>query len=112
MRYIILLFILSFSLSASAQQYVITNDAATCRISVKTPAGVLKEMFVNNITVYTEYPDRIQISDGVTTFRSWIGQINNYATVAALEADLDTWIAACAEGRVSGDTLFIAGDTS
>lgn len=81
--------------SVNAQRYYFVNKPNSCRIEIQNAVGNVEYQFVSQLTNYTNYPNQIQVFDGVTTFRAFITQIDYYTTRDQLQDSLDAWIAPC-----------------
>ena len=97
MKQIIFILCMFCWIAGKSQQYTVSADTTTCRMTVTNPGAEIKYMFLVDEVRYIDQTggNEIQIFDDRMTFRAFNTQIVSHASFAALKTDIDTWIAAC-----------------
>lgn len=106
----LLFFLFLIPLFANAQW---TYQKDECRLKWIRGGDVRIQFNIADLTYTEKWNQYIEMKDGVSVLTLKYDMIDDYAgdQIDSLELQLDAWIAECGNITVSGDTLFINGDT-
>lgn len=106
----LLFFLFLIPLFVNAQWTYQKDD---CRLKWIRGGDVRIQFNIADLTYTEKWNQYIEMKDGVSVLTLKYDMIDDYVSdqIDSLELQLDAWIAECGNITVSGDTLFINGDT-
>jgi hypothetical protein len=110
MKYLlILLSFLTFSSYGACDNYVITLD--DCYINITCGGQRIDQIPVNGMSAY-QYGTLVKLQNGSAYWNGRITDISNYATVALLFADIDSWQASCVPSGTVPNPIQVINNTN